>query len=100
LFRRFGVTSCFFFMIAELVETDVALVRRRERVDCTGRLQDTEQSGTQVPKYAAYVIRVLIDIDVGDSMLICHVGAYLPDYTASRHKKLHLFGYFVRHSIC
>jgi hypothetical protein len=73
-------------MIAELVETDVALVRRRECVNYIGRLQDTEQSGKQLLKYVAYVIRVLFDIDVGGSLLVCHVGGYIQDYTASRHK--------------
>jgi len=42
----------------KLVETDAALVRRRECVDCKGRLQDTVQSGREVMKCVVTVIRV------------------------------------------
>ena len=42
----------------KLVETFTAIVKRRGCVYCKDRPQDTVQSGTEVLKYVAEVIRV------------------------------------------
>jgi len=87
--------------MTKLVETDGALIRRRECVDCKARLQDTVQSGREVLKYVFFPSLGNFIHNVGGSMFLWHVGTYLPDYTASRHKKtVHLFGHFVSSQGC